>query len=109
MPRSIACLLLLLATIPAGLAARFAPLHLSWFWEKYLGSALWAAALYWFVAALLPRLRPLALFFISAMAATLVELSRLFRSRILTPFALRSPDGFCLAVSSRLKTSPHIF
>ena len=88
MPRSIACLFLLLATIPAGLAARFAPLHLSWFWEKYLGSGLWAVALYWFIAALLPRLRPLSIFYISGMTAILVELSRLFPEPHIDAFRL---------------------
>ena len=88
MPRSIACLLLLLATIPVGLAARYAPLHLSRFWTKYLGSALWAVALYWFIAALLPRLRPLALFFVSAMVATLIELSRLIPEPHIDAFRL---------------------
>lgn len=88
MPRSIACLLLLLAAIPVGLAARFAPLHLSWFWAKYLGSALWAVALYWLVAALLPRLQPLALSCISGIAATLVEVSRLFPEPHIDAFRL---------------------
>ncbi|WP_263410925.1 ribosomal maturation YjgA family protein [Terriglobus tenax] len=77
MQRVTACLLLLLLTIPVGLAVRYAPLHLPWFWSKYLGSAFWAVALYWFVAMLLPRLRPVALACIAGIAATLVELSRL--------------------------------
>lgn len=76
MRRSLACLLVLLATIPLGLAVRFW-LPLPWFWAKYLGSALWAVALYWFIAMLLPRLRPLALFCTASIVAVLVELSRL--------------------------------
>jgi hypothetical protein len=75
--RTTRCLLLLLITIPLGLAVRFLPLHLPWFLYKYLGSLLWAAALYWFLAALLPKLRPMALATLAITIATLVELSRL--------------------------------
>ena len=77
MRRSITTLILLLLTIPIGLAVRFLPLHLPWFLYKYLGSALWAIALYWFLAALLPKLRPQALAAIATIIATLLELSRL--------------------------------
>ena len=77
MCRSITSLVLLLITIPIGLAVRFLPLHLPWFLYKYLGSTLWAVALYWFLAALLPKLRPLAIATIAITIATLVELSRL--------------------------------
>lgn len=49
--------LLLLITIPLGLAWRMAPLGLSPFSFKYGGSVLWAVALYWFIAACLPKLR----------------------------------------------------
>ena len=58
MRRSITSLILLLITIPVGLAVRLLPLGLPWILYKYLGSALWAIALYWFLAALLPKLRP---------------------------------------------------
>jgi hypothetical protein len=75
--RSIVCLLLLLLTIPIGLAVRFLPLGLPWFLYKYLGSILWAVALYWFLAAVLPKLRPTPLATIAITIATLVELSRL--------------------------------
>lgn len=67
----------LLITIPIGLAVRYLPLHLPWFLYKYLGSALWAAALYWFLAAFLPKLRPPALATLTITIATLLELSRL--------------------------------
>jgi Protein of unknown function (DUF2809) len=77
MPRSITSLTLLLLIIPIGLAVRLLPLDLPWFLYKYLGSTLWAAALYWFLAAVLPRLRPIAVATLAITIATLVELSRL--------------------------------
>jgi hypothetical protein len=77
MRRSLACLILLLVTIPFGLAARYAPLHMPWFLSKYLGSVLWAVSLYWFIAAFLPRLRPRTLLVVASGVAILVELSRL--------------------------------
>ena len=77
MRRSLTSLFLLLITIPTGLAVRLLPLHLPWFLYKYLGSALWAIALYWFLAALLPKLRPKAIAALATTIATLLELSRL--------------------------------
>jgi hypothetical protein len=77
MHRSITTLILLLLTIPIGLAVRLLPLGLPWFLYKYLGSILWAVALYWFLATLLPKLRPIAIATIAILIATLLELSRL--------------------------------
>ena len=77
MRRSLTTLLLLLLTIPIGLAVRLLPLGLPWFLYKYLGSILWAVALYWFLATLLPKLRPPALATLAIIIATLLELSRL--------------------------------
>ena len=77
MRRSLTTLLILLITIPIGLAVRLLPLRLPWFLYKYLGSALWAVALYWFLATLLPKLRPRAIATIAILIATLLELSRL--------------------------------
>jgi hypothetical protein len=67
----------MLATVPIGLAARYAPLHLPWFWQKYLGSALWAVALYWFIAIFRTRWQPDALCTFTSAAAILIELTRL--------------------------------
>jgi hypothetical protein len=78
MRRFILCFAMLVATIPIGLAARYAPLGLPWFLPKYLGSALWAIALYWLIAGLLPRMHSLDLSVIAGTAAVLVEVSRLF-------------------------------
>jgi hypothetical protein len=77
MRRSLTTLLILLITIPAGLAVRLLPLGLPWFLYKYLGSTLWAVALYWFLATLLPKLHPRAIATIAFLIATLLELSRL--------------------------------
>jgi hypothetical protein len=77
MPRSITSLIFLLITIPIGLAVRLLPLHLPWFLYKYLGSILWAVALYWFLAAILPKLHPIAIATIAIIISTLLELSRL--------------------------------
>ena len=77
MHRSITALILLLITIPIGLAIRLLPLGLPWFLYKYGGSVLWAIALYWLLAAILPKLRPQAFATLAIAIATLLELSRL--------------------------------
>jgi hypothetical protein len=77
MHRSITTLTLLLITVPIGLAVRLLPLGLPWFLYKYLGSCLWAIALYWFLATLLPKLCPHSLAALAILIATLLELSRL--------------------------------
>lgn len=76
-PRIVVCLCVLAVAIPLGLAVRFAPLHLPWFWSKYLGSALWAVAVYWLIAALLPKQKPATLALIASIVALIVEFSRL--------------------------------
>ena len=50
-------LALIVATVAAGLAIRFAPLGLPSFVTKYGGSTLWALMIYWIVSTLLPRWR----------------------------------------------------
>jgi hypothetical protein len=92
--RRLATLVLLLITIPLGIAWRTLPLHLYPFFFKYGGSVLWAIALYWFVATLLPKLTPTALAFLSASLAAVLELSRLFH----TP----ATDAFRLTLAGRL-------
>jgi Protein of unknown function (DUF2809) len=77
MSRSLIALAILLITIPIGLAVRLLPLHLPWFLYKYLGSVLWAAALYWFLATPLPKLHPLGLATLAIAIATTLELTRL--------------------------------
>jgi hypothetical protein len=77
MRRSITSLILLLITIPLGLAVRLLPLGLPWFLYKYLGSILWAVALYWFLSTILPKLQPIAVATLAILIATLLELTRL--------------------------------
>jgi hypothetical protein len=88
------CLLALLLTVPLGLAWRGLPLHLSPFLFKYGGSGLWAIALYWLVAALLPKRSSLTVAAIAAAAAALLELSRLWH--------IPAMDAFRLTLAGRL-------
>ena len=96
MRRSLISLTILLITIPIGLAVRFLPLHLPWFLYKYLGSTLWAAALYWFLATLLPKLRPQTLAALAILIATLVELTRLIPIAPIDAFRLTLPGRILL-------------
>ena len=94
--RCAVCALILLLTIPIGLAVRFLPLRLPWFLYKYLGSTLWAAALYWFLAALLPKLRPQILASLAIAIATFLELSRLIPIAPVDAFRLTLPGRILL-------------
>ena len=75
--RRATCATLALATIVTGLVWRNAPLHLPFFLWKYGGSCLWAVAVYWMIAFLLPKSRALTLVALSSLFALAVELSRL--------------------------------
>ena len=75
--RRLICAILLVIAIPIGLAVRLLPLGLPWFLYKYLGSLLWAVALYWLLAALFPRLRSRTVAALAILIATILELSRL--------------------------------
>jgi hypothetical protein len=77
-----------LILIPVGIAWRMSPLHLPPFLYKYGGSVLWAAMIYWLVAALLPRLSPRAIAVQAALIATFVEFSRLYHAPALDAFRL---------------------
>jgi hypothetical protein len=81
-------LLLLLITIPLGLAWRMAPLGLSPFFFKYGGSVLWAAALYWLTAACLPRRSSWALAGLAAVIAAALEFSRLWHTPAMDAFRI---------------------
>jgi len=96
MRRPLITLILLLITIPIGLAVRFLPLGLPWFLYKYLGSLLWAVALYWFLATLLPKLRPIALATLAITIATILELSRLVPITPIDAFRLTLPGQILL-------------
>jgi hypothetical protein len=103
MQRSLKALVLLLITIPLGLAVRFLPLHLPWFLYKYLGSLLWAAALYWFLATLLPKLRPIAIATLAILIATLLELTRLIPVAPIDAFRQTLPGQILLGRYFSLK------
>jgi hypothetical protein len=122
MRRSLTTLAITLITIPIGLAVRYLPLGLPWFLYKYLGSILWAIALYWFLATLLPKLRPQALAAVAISIATLLELTRLipiapidafrqtFAGQILLGrfFSLKNIAAYILAIALAA-TIDHIF
>jgi hypothetical protein len=103
MQRSLKALVLLLITIPIGLAVRLLPLHLPWFLYKYLGSLLWAAALYWFLATLLPKLRPIAIATLAILIATLLELTRLIPVAPIDAFRQTLPGQILLGRYFSLK------
>jgi Protein of unknown function (DUF2809) len=94
MPKLRVTYALLLLTIALGLAWRMVPLGLSPFWFKYGGSALWAIALYWFLAVCLPRLSVAGLAFLSASVAAVLEFSRLW--------SVPTVDAFRLTLAGRL-------
>ena len=92
--RRIAYAVLMLTTVVAGLAWRMVPLGLSPFWFKYGGSALWAMAVYWLIAACLPRLSTVGLGCLAAVVAAVVEFSRLWH--------VAAVDAFRLTLAGRL-------
>ncbi|MGD0445992.1 MAG: DUF2809 domain-containing protein [Edaphobacter sp.] len=95
--------ILLLITIPIGLAVRYLPLGLPWFLYKYLGSVLWAVALYWFLAALFPKLRPLTVAKLAILIATLLELTRLIPIASIDAFRQTLPGQILLGRFFSLK------
>jgi hypothetical protein len=103
MQRSLKALIFLLITIPIGLAVRLLPLHFPWFLYKYLGSLLWAAALYWFLATLLPKLRPIAVATLAMTIATLLELTRLIPIAPIDAFRQTLPGQILLGRYFSLK------
>lgn len=88
MRRPLTTLAITLVTIPIGIAWRMLPLGLPWFFYKYGGSFLWAVALYWFIATLLPKLSPPVLAIISTLIALIVEFSRLVPQTTIDAFRL---------------------
>jgi hypothetical protein len=86
--RSLTALTLMLAATLTGLIWRMAPLHLPWLLYKYGGSMLWAVALYWLFAAILPRLTPTRIALLTAIVAAAVEFSRLWHTPAFDAFRL---------------------
>jgi hypothetical protein len=84
-------LALLLVTVAAGLAVRFARLGLPAFAVKYGGSMLWALAIYWVVSAVLPARRNVAAAVAAGVLATAVEFLKLWHWPPLDVFRLTLP------------------
>jgi len=76
------------AIIVAGLVLRLVPMGLPHPLVKWGGSLLWAAMVYWLVAALMPRARVAVAASVAGTIAGLVELSRLYHSPGLDAFRL---------------------
>ena len=84
-------LLLMAATIAAGLIIRFARLGLPLFVSKYGGSMLWALMIYWFVTTLLPRWSLSKAAVLAGILAAAVEFLKLYRTPALDAFRLTLP------------------
>jgi Protein of unknown function (DUF2809) len=89
-------LALMLATVAAGLAVRFAHVGQPPFVVKYGGSTLWALMVYWIVSTLLPSWRLLAVALLPGVLATAVEFVKLYHSRGLDAFRLTLPGVLLL-------------
>jgi len=70
----------MLLLIPLGLLCPFVPIGLPPLIVKYGGSFLWAATVYWFIAFLLARQKPLALGLISLIATAAIEFVKQIQS-----------------------------
>ena len=90
------CIVLAALTILAGLVWRLAPLHLPGFAYKYGGSALYAAMLYWLLAASFPRARTLALAVASTVLAFAIECFKLVHRPALDAFRITLPGKLIL-------------
>ena len=91
-PRPISVsLTLVVVTILAGLAVRFAHLGLPPLIVKYGASALWALMIYWIVSTVLPRSPVVAVALFAAAIATIVEFAKLIHFPALDAFRLTLP------------------
>ena len=79
--RRLTCLAFMSLLIPFGMVCRFVPIGLPPLIVKYGGSFLWAMTVYWFIAFLLSRQRPLALGLIAMVVTAAVE----FLKRVQSP------------------------
>jgi hypothetical protein len=82
---------LMLLTIGAGLAVRFARVGLPVAVVKYGGSMLWALTIYWVVSTVAARLRLDATVLLAGSIATAVEFFKLYRSPGVDAFRLTLP------------------
>jgi Protein of unknown function (DUF2809) len=84
-------LMLLLGTIAAGLAIRFAAIGLLVVVVKYGGSMLWALTIYWIVSSLLGDWRRVPVALLAGTLATAVEFFKLYHSPGMDAFRLTLP------------------
>jgi Protein of unknown function (DUF2809) len=84
-------LVLMVATIAAGLAVRFAHLGLPAFVVKYGGSTMWALMIYWIASTLLPFWRISTVALLAGTVATAVEFLKLYHAPELEAFRLTLP------------------
>jgi hypothetical protein len=78
--RRLNTLALMFATTITGLIWRLAPLHLPFFFFKYGGSCLWAIAVYFLIAALIPRATSTRIALYAFLISAVVEFSRLIHT-----------------------------
>ena len=96
-------LILIVATIGAGLAFRMAPLGLPRFIVKYGGSTMWALMIYWLVTTLLPSLRIFYAALLAGGIATAVEFFKLYQSPAVDAFRETLPGMLLLGRYFSLK------
>ena len=80
MRRAATYLALMVVTLGAGLAVRFAPLGLPAAVVKYGGSTMWALMIYWVLALVRLRWSVRRVVVVSGVIATAVEIFKLYRS-----------------------------
>lgn len=98
---------LLLATTFAGLVWRKrVGMHFGWFAWKYGGSALWAAAVYWLLGALLPRASTRVLAVLAAAVALGVEFSRMVHTPALDAWRLTTAGRLLVGRVFSLRNLP---
>jgi hypothetical protein len=85
-PRRSAYVALLILTIVLGLVLRRVPMGLPYVIVKYGGSMLWAAMIYWIVAALAPAWTALTAGIFSGVIAAMVEFFKLYHESVLDSF-----------------------
>ena len=84
--RRLQCLAIILLLIPVGLICRFVPIGLPPAIVKYGGSFLWAALVYWCLALLLTRAKPISIAVLALVGSTAVEFLKLFNPPALDAF-----------------------
>ena len=89
-------IVLIAATMVAGIAIRFVPLGLPAPITKYGGSMLWALMFYWIVSTLLPSSRLLVAGLITAALTAAVEFFKLYHSPTMGAFRLTLPGVLLL-------------